>query len=99
MKRVLLLLAVAFLSLSTHAFAAKNALRDPDAELVGKVRGALHATFGTVASRIAVTAQDGVVFLHGDVNSDSVRARAEQVAAGVLGVRAVGNELEVAQGG
>jgi len=97
-KRFLLPLAVAILSLSTHAFAAKNALRDPDVELAGKVRGALHATFGTVAGRIEVAAQGGFVFLYGDVRSDSLRLKAERVAAAVPGVRAVENELEVASG-
>ena len=98
MKRFLLLVAVAFLSFSTHAFAAKNALRDLDVELAGRVRGALHATFGTVAGRIEVTAQAGFVFLYGDVRSDSLRVKAERVAAAVPGVRAVENELEVASG-
>ena len=97
MKRLLLLLAVAVLT-STQAFAAKNAVRNPDTALVGKVRGALHATFGAVAAEIAVTAQDGFVFLYGDVQSDSVRVKAERIAAGVPGVRAVSNELEVAPG-
>ena len=99
MKRFLLLLAVAILSFSAHAFAAKNSLRDPDMELAGRVRGALHATFGTVAGSIEVMAQDGFVFLYGDVRSDSLRVKAERVAAAVLGVRAVENELGVIPGG
>ena len=97
MKRFLLLLAVALLT-STHAYAAKNAARSPDTVLAGKVRSALHATFGTVAAEIGVTSQDGFVFLYGDVQSDSVRVKAERIAAGVPGVRAVSNELEVAPG-
>ena len=97
MKRLLLLLAVAFLT-STQTFAAKNAARNPDTVLAGKVRGALHATFGAGAAEIAVTAQDGFVFLYGDVQSDSVRVKAERIAAGVPGVRSVSNELEVAPG-
>ena len=99
MKRLLFLLAVAILTLSAPAFAARNAVRSPDAELAGKVRGALHATFGAIAGEITVTAQDGFVFLYGDVHSDSVRVKAERVAASVPGVRAVSNELEVATRG
>ena len=98
MKRVLLLLAVAMLTLSASVFAAKNAAHDPDTNLAGRVRGALHAVFGVPAGEIEVTAQDGFVFLYGHVASASLRIRAEQVAAGVLGVRAVTNELEVGQG-
>jgi osmotically-inducible protein OsmY len=95
-KRTLLLLVVAILALSANVFAAKNPARSPDAELAGRVRGALHASFGTAAKEISVTAQDGVVFLYGDVATDFARVRAEQIAAAVPGVRAVGNELAVA---
>jgi osmotically-inducible protein OsmY len=98
LKRLLLVLAVALLTLSAQAFAAKNSARSPDATLAGKVRGALHATFGAGAAEISVTAQGGFVFLYGDVHSDSMRVKAERVAAGVPGVRAVSNELEVAPG-
>ena len=98
MKRTLLLLAIAILVLSANVFAAKNPARSPDTELAGRVRGALHASFGTAAREIGVTAQNGVVFLYGDVATDFVRVRAEQIAAAVAGVRAVGNELAVASG-
>ena len=98
MKRLLLLLAVAMLTSSANVFAAKNTARDPNADLAGKVRGALHATFGVPAGEIEVTAQEGFVFLYGHVASASLRIRAEQIAAGVLGVRGVTNELEVAPG-
>jgi osmotically-inducible protein OsmY len=97
-KRILLLLAVAILALSANAFAAKNTARDPDADLVGRVRGALHASFGTAAWKIAVTAQEGFVFLYGDVPTDSVRVHAARIAAAVPGVREVENELAVAPG-
>ena len=95
-KRILLLLAVALLTLSANVFAAKNVSRDPNADLAGRVRGALHASFGVPAGEIAVSAQSGFVFLYGHVASASLRIRAEQIAAAVLGVRGVTNELEVA---
>ena len=95
MKRLLLLLAVGILASSASAFGAKSAARNPDTELAGRVRGALHASFGTPAEEIGVTAQGGFVFLYGEVVSEPVRARAERIAARVPGVRAVTNELQL----
>jgi osmotically-inducible protein OsmY len=98
-KRTLLLLAVAILAVSANVFAVKNSGRSPDTELVGRVRGALHASFGPTAEEIGVKAQDGFVFLYGAVPSDSLRLQAARIAAAVYGVRAVENELAVASGG
>jgi osmotically-inducible protein OsmY len=97
-KRFLLLLAVAILALSANAFAGKNPAHNPDTNLAGRVRGALHASFGTAGEEIGVTAQGGFVFLYGGVPTDSVRVKAERIAASVQGVRAVDNELAVAPG-
>ena len=98
MKRILLLVAVAILALAANVFAAKNPARSPDKELAGRVRGALHAHFGRTATEIDVLARDGFVFLYGAVPTESLRVRAERVAAAVPGVRAVDNELAVASG-
>lgn len=95
MRRLLLLVAFGILASSANAFGAKKVARDPDAELAGRVRGALHASFGTPAGEIGVTAQNGFVFLYGEVVSEPVRERAERIAAGVAGVRAVDNEIEL----
>jgi osmotically-inducible protein OsmY len=95
-RRSLFSLAVISLAfLCASALAGKSPERTPDAELAGKVRVALHATFGTAAREIGVVAQDGFVSLYGDVPSDALRVRAEQIASGVAGVRAVSNELGV----
>ena len=67
--------------------------RISDAELVGKVRGALHASLGLRAGRIDVAARDGFVFLYGEVPNERLRTRAETVAERVAGVRSVNNEL------
>ncbi|HEX5611919.1 MAG TPA: BON domain-containing protein [Burkholderiales bacterium] len=67
--------------------------RITDAELAGKVRGALHASLGDPAGRIDVAVQDGFVFLYGKVPNERLRARAETVAGRVGGVRSVNNEL------
>jgi osmotically-inducible protein OsmY len=88
-----MLVAVGILTLSAEAWGLKNPARTTDSNLAGKVRGALYASFGNAAREIAVTAQDGYVFLHGEVGSEFVRARAERIAAGVAGVRSVSNEL------
>ena len=76
-----------------HSYEAST--RNPDTELAGRVRGALHATFGAAAGEIGVVAQDGFVSLYGEVPSDALRVRAERIASGVAGVRAVSNELDV----
>jgi osmotically-inducible protein OsmY len=94
-KRFLLLLAFGILASSAAAFGTKKVARDPDAELAGHVRGALHASFGTAAAKIGVVAQNGFVFLYGEVVSRPVREHAERIAAGVPGVHAVDNELEL----
>lgn len=74
---------------------AKKRARVPDAELAGKVRGALYATFGVGADEVAVAAQDGFISLYGEVRSDAARVQAERIAARVPGVRAVDNKLEI----
>ena len=78
---------------------AKKRARIPDAELAGKVRGALYATFGVGADEIAVTAQGGFVSLYGEIRSAAARIRAERIASRVPGVRAVDNKLEVERNG
>ena len=95
MKRILLLLAFGILASSAGAFGTKKVARDPDTELAGRVRGALHASFGTAAEEIRVIAQNGFVFLYGEVATRPVREHAERIAAGVSGVRAVDNEIEL----
>ena len=97
-RRLLLLSAFAILASEATAFGTKSAARNPDTELAGRVRGALHASFGTTAEDIGVTAQNGFVFLYGEVISEPLRARAERIAARVPGVRAVNNELQIPSG-
>jgi osmotically-inducible protein OsmY len=67
--------------------------RVTDSELVGSVRSSLHARLGDAAERIEVVAEDGFVFLYGEVPSERLRSRAETIADRVAGVRAVSNEL------
>jgi hypothetical protein len=98
LQRLLAVLAVILACGTVLAAQPADAARPrvTDAELVGGVRSALHASFGTAARRIDVRAQDGYVFLYGEAPSERLRARAETIAQRVAGVRAVSNELDVA---
>ena len=78
---------------------AKKRAPIPDAELAGKVRGALYATFGAGADDVAVAARDGFISLYGEVRSDAARVQAERIASRVPGVRAVDNKLEIDRNG
>ena len=78
---------------------AKKRANIPDAELAGKVRGALYATFGLGADEVAVAAQDGFISLYGEVRSAAARIRAERIASRVPGVRGVDNKLEIERNG
>lgn len=99
MKRLVAILSVVLFCRTAfpapHSHAPQP--RISDAELVGKVRGALHATLGDTAGHIDVAVQDGFVFLYGKVPSERMRARAATVAGRVGGVRSVNNELILAR--
>ena len=66
-----------------------------DAAITTKVKAALLDDSGLKSFDISVVTDKDVVHLSGTVNSDHVRARATEVAAGVSGVRAVVNDLVV----
>ncbi len=66
-----------------------------DATLTSEVKAALLDDSGLKSFKISVETTKAVVQLSGVVNSDTVRARAGQVAAGVSGVRDVQNNIVV----
>jgi len=66
-----------------------------DAAITSKVKTALLNDAGLKSFSIGVETYKQVVQLSGFVNSDAVKARAGQVAAGVAGVRSVQNNLVV----
>ncbi len=66
-----------------------------DSAITTKVKAALLDDSGLKSFDISVTTTKDVVYLSGVVNSDHVRARATEVAAGVAGVRGVVNNLTV----
>ncbi len=80
--------------------AAANAGRVVDDSVItAKVKSALIADSETKAHQINVETFQGTVQLSGFVDDASVRARAEQVAGNVEGVRDVSNKLEVRDDG
>lgn len=66
-----------------------------DAAITSKVKAALLGDSGLKSFDIGVETYKDVVQLSGFVNSDQVKARAGEVAAGVSGVRSVQNNLVV----
>lgn len=67
----------------------------PDPWVTLKTKLALMTTDNVDAWDLNVDTKDGAVTLHGKVQSDAAKARAEQVAKGVEGVKAVKNLLQV----
>jgi osmotically-inducible protein OsmY len=66
-----------------------------DAWITTKTKMSLLTTDGVSAVRVNVDTTDGRVTLHGIVSSQAEKAKAEQVARGVEGVREVRNLLQV----
>lgn len=66
-----------------------------DRQLQHNIQSALEWEPSIDATDIAVSAEDGVVTLRGDVKSCGERAAAERIALGVYGVKAVANDLDV----
>ena len=71
---------------------------DPDKALADKVKHALAVDTEPGAYGIEVTADGGTVQLWGKVASTSARKRSMLTAAGVVGVKALENHLEVDPG-
>jgi osmotically-inducible protein OsmY len=71
-----------------------------DATITAKVKSALAADVGlkTVTGINVDTDNGGVVTLKGNVDSADKKARAEQVAKKVSGVKSVKNDLQVTKG-
>jgi len=71
---------------------------DPDKQLSDKVNRALGLDTGAVPYGVDVTVSDGRVILWGTVDSTAARKRFEITAAGVVGVKAIENHLQVDPG-
>ena len=66
-----------------------------DSTITSTVKTKLAAEKGTTLTRIQVDTDRGVVQLSGVVENAAERARAEQIARGVGGVKGVRNNLQV----
>jgi hyperosmotically inducible periplasmic protein len=66
-----------------------------DTEITSKVKIALHEDKGTQPGGIHVSTVAGVVTLKGQVPSDTISERAQEVAESTKGVRRVKNRLSV----
>ena len=75
-----------------------SAPANPDEELVSKVKAALGGEGAINVHRIDVTSEGGVVTLYGTAENAQQRAKAEEVAAAVAGVRSVQNKLAIVAG-
>jgi len=71
---------------------------DPNAELAGKVKTALHTTPGLEALAVDIVAAEGTVTLFGTADSRDSIEKAGKVASGVPGVKSVQNKIVVVQG-
>jgi hyperosmotically inducible periplasmic protein len=69
-----------------------------DAAVTTKVKAAIAAEPGLHVLQIKVDTTDGVVTLHGAVDSKTARKKAEDLAAKVEGVKSVVNHLAVSRG-
>lgn len=68
-----------------------------DSQLQSNVAAAIHNDSKLASDGIQATVSEGVVTLSGDVADESVRNEAEQVAAGVSGVKSIQDNLNVGE--
>ncbi|MCG6877158.1 MAG: BON domain-containing protein [Betaproteobacteria bacterium] len=71
---------------------------DPNAELAGKVKSALHSTPGLEALAVDIVAAEGVVTLFGTADTRGSLEKAGKIASDVPGVKSVQNKIVVVQG-
>jgi hyperosmotically inducible periplasmic protein len=74
---------------------AEAQVERPDSWVTLKTKLALMTADNVETSDLNVDTKDGAVTLHGKVASDAAKAKAEQVAKGIEGVKAVKNLLQV----
>lgn len=80
---------------SNFTAAAQDPYAIPDAQLQQNVSQALHNDQQLSNIAIVATASQGTVTLKGTVATETMRAEAEQVVAGVSGVRSIQDNLDV----
>jgi hyperosmotically inducible protein len=91
-------IAVALLFASCQAMTGRTAGRNvDDAALTASVNAALVSDKPSNFTRIDVDTTNGVVALNGTVENPQQRARAEQLASRVDGVKKVVNNLQISK--
>jgi hyperosmotically inducible protein len=96
MKKTLATISLAALVVcAAAAFSPAMAADRPDSWLTMKTKIALLTTEGVDTSDLNVDTVDGVVTLHGKVASEQAKAKAEQVAKSIEGVKQVKNLLQI----
>lgn len=103
MRRILKSLAIVWLLVVSlagcQAMTGKTAGQNvDDANLTASVKANLVADKAANLTRIDVDTNGGVVYLNGTVESAQQKARAEQLARQIQGVKKVVNNLQVARG-
>jgi hyperosmotically inducible protein len=92
--KVIRILATVGLALVLTAGVARAA-DPPDSWITMKTQVALMTTEGVSTTHLNVDTVKGVVTLHGTVPTDTAKAKAEEVAKGIDGVKSVKNLLQV----
>ena len=88
-----ILVSLVCLSMMVFALACKKG--PDDAAITTGVKAMIAANSPALANAVTVTTMDGVVTLTGAVDSDAIKARVEQDAKSVEGVKSVVNNLIV----
>lgn len=86
---------VGLVSLSMAVFALACSKKPDDAAITTAVKAKIAAASPALANAVTVTSMEGVVTLTGAVDSDSIKAKVEQEAKSVEGVKSVLNNLIV----
>jgi len=96
-RDVCVLLCVAILAFSVGCGTAQSPRRQvDDAAISARIKAKLASDVSlSSVTNIDVNTTNGVVTLAGQVESEDVRHRAEQIAGGVEGVVSVSNNLQV----
>jgi len=101
MRRILKSLVLMWLIFSLagcQAMTGKTAGQNvDDANLTASVKANLVADKASNLTRIDVDTNNGIVYLNGTVDSPQQKARAEQLAGQVQGVKKVVNNLQIAR--
>jgi hyperosmotically inducible periplasmic protein len=97
-KPVVLLMVVALLGAGCRSMTGESAGQNiDDATITTEVKGKLTAEKASNLTSVSVATANGTVSLTGVVPTAAARARAEEIARGVKGVRGVANNLQVQQ--